>query len=999
MRKTLLGILVFVGMAAGANTGTVTAELSGGTFNVAFANHAHETNSLWVVYDGFDYGSGTNGWGHVERLGTVYPETNTWTYAAPAGWGETVKALRFILSEVPYDYDYSTTYTAADQVPLNDPSTIAQCCRIDNDENFTMVGSHRVYVKFALGKIATAHNETIFLARNSSSQSPFFGLFWIKDTKKFRFDYNSSNKSASKTYTDPDAIIEADASSSGGLVLTVNGTVSETISRPSTAFTAETSGPLLLLAGKTDAVSNAGCSRIYAARVYSSNGDLVLDLVPMVKDGKAGFYDRVHGKVYTATRERSAFRELDAGARIESADPFFADALCTVEATGPDIFMPSSSVTVSQSITNAYGGILDGSAALTLTGTNDWGGSFIVSNGTLVAAFGQGLAATDCLLLNTDHASSGTYGGYGGWNGHATATLGSGAGQICVTDGSYLAYCAADGGELEVDIGGAGAPWTPTADYRRLILNGVPGAGTLRFKNPIVLDDQHFILRVGFGTAIFEESIASVGSGNNARSINCYSLDIASDGVGIFQGKENHFLNFTVNKGSFVLDSGTTNIIDGDLTMGAGVASSLLVTNALVNLTGASGGGAWLNVFGGRAEFAGGELDAGGVYVGETNEQSSVEARRPSLVLRGKVVMTAHGSGNTQSYGSFNVRNSARGDALVFEESADVKMKNLVVHRRNVYHRGGRVELTGGQGVCQMGHEGRTRYWLYTGAELLAPCVKCDYIGAPAHFIFIGGKLTTKASTTAGTPFFVDFGGSDSVIMVASNYGGEFCTKHNTFVTKRFVEVYGDVGAPNGASNWNYTAANWLTAPAFKKTGSKTLTLSGKSTYNCATDVAEGTLVLAGGETPGVLPTNGMLRVTGGTLDLGGNEQTVRALVGTAGAVTNGTLVAKEGIYPGGAGAIGSFTCGAALEGALSIDVDATGACDQIVAQGTLDISNIDLVLPAILPAGVIKLQVVAGDTTGAFRSVENLPQGWVIMPSSTGLWVRKIVGTTILFR
>ena len=61
MRKTLLGILVFVGMAAGANTGTVTAELSGGTFNVTFANHAHETNSLWVVYDGFDYCPGTNG--------------------------------------------------------------------------------------------------------------------------------------------------------------------------------------------------------------------------------------------------------------------------------------------------------------------------------------------------------------------------------------------------------------------------------------------------------------------------------------------------------------------------------------------------------------------------------------------------------------------------------------------------------------------------------------------------------------------------------------------------------------------------------------------------------------------------------------------------------------------------------------------------------------------------------------------------------------------------
>ena len=177
------------------------------------------------------------------------------------------------------------------------------------------------------------------------------------------------------------------------------------------------------------------------------------------------------------------------------------------------------------------------------------------------------------------------------------------------------------------------------------------------------------------------------------------------------------------------------------------------------------------------------------------------------------------------------------------------------------------------------------------------------------------------------------------------------------------------------------------------------MTLSGTNTYACATDVAAGTLLLAGGENPGVLPTNGVVRITGGTLDLGGNVQTVRALVGTAGSVANGTLVAKEGIYPGGAGAVGSFACGAALEGMLSIDVDATGACDQIVAQGTLDVSNIDLVLPTSLPAGVIKLQVVAGATTGMFRSVENLSQGWAIMPDATGLWVRKIVGTTIIFR
>ena len=72
------GIFCCALLAAGlqANTGTVTAELSGDTFNVSFDNHAHETNSLWVVYGSFDYGLGTNGWDHVERLGTVTPEAS-----------------------------------------------------------------------------------------------------------------------------------------------------------------------------------------------------------------------------------------------------------------------------------------------------------------------------------------------------------------------------------------------------------------------------------------------------------------------------------------------------------------------------------------------------------------------------------------------------------------------------------------------------------------------------------------------------------------------------------------------------------------------------------------------------------------------------------------------------------------------------------------------------------------------------------------------------------
>ena len=983
MLIAVVDVMAFAAAIAYGNTGTVTASLDGGMFNVAFANHAQETNSLWVVYDEFDCGSGTNGWGHVERLGTVTPETNSWTYAAPAGWGDTVKAIRFILSEVPYDYDYSLDFIrskAKERIILND---------------FDLYMNYRVCMQAMMYKADTSHG-SFFTNRGGDNSQPYFNVIAIGGSQ-WRFDYNDQNGSNASVVQE-NVFYRIETSSNG---LYVNGGKINSMSPSATVSSAKSKGRLeFFWGGRTISEKQNYMHHInfYGAQIYDAptGGNLLVNLVPMVKGGRGGMYDTVRNVYYFS--DTGTNFDLNYGpTRIESADPFFASVLCTVEVapTEPTVFTPSSPTTISQSITNAYGGILDGSSTLTLAGTNDWGESFTVSNGTLVAAFGQGLAATDCLRLETDHASSGSYGGYGGWNGRATATLGSGAGQICVTQPSYLAYCAADGGELEVDIGGAGAPWTPTADYRRLILNGMSGAGTLRFKNPIVLDDQHFILRVGFGTAIFEESIASVRSGSNARTINCYGVDVASDGVGVFQGKGSHFWNFKINSGSYMFDSGSTNTIDGDLTMVSGVSSSLQATNALVNLTGADGGGAWLNVFGGKAEFAGGELRAGGVYVGETVDQSGVLEARPSLVLRGKVVMTEHGSGDNRSYGSLNVRKSARGDALVFEEGADVTMKNLVVYQRNVYHRGGRVELKGGMGLCHFGEAGLARYWLHSGAEFLAPCVQCQNDTDRAHFIFLGGKMTTTSQTT--DPFFWNFSGGDSVIMVASKYGGEFCVQKDTAIPKGMVEVLSSVGAGSDASDWNYAAEDWLTAPAFKKTGSKRLVMNGKSTYKCATDVAEGNLRLSSGTSPGVLPTNGVLRVTGGTLDLGGHTQTVRALLGTAGAVTNGTLVAKEGIYPGGVGAVGFFACGATLEGELHIDVDASGACDQIVARGTLDVSNIDLVLPASLPEGVVGLQVVVGATTGAFRSVANMPSGWEIVAKDTGIWAKKPLGLYII--
>ena len=982
-KYAVVSVAAIAAVVAYGNTGTVTASLDGDAFSVSFANHAHETNSLWVVYDGFDYGPGTNGWGHVERLGMVMPETDSWAYAVPAGWGETVKAIRFILSEVPYDYDYSLDFiksTGMERICLDD---------------FTMNCAYRICCVVKMYKVdGLSGSPAVFTTREGTSDAPYFNLFWTS-RNSWRFDYNDKIGTQVKT-VNAGTLYAIDASSAG---LVVNGVPINSKSASAQDSNADTSGKLQFFRGGNNASSpgNNLSGELYGAQIYDAptDGNLLVNLVPMVKDGRLGMYDTVRD-VYYYSDTGTDFSLTEGSSRIESADPFFADALCTAAATGPVLFTPATAVTVAQSITNAAGGILDGTATLTLAGENDWGGTFSVTNGTLVAAFGQGLAATDCLhLRSSTSVSTGAYGGYGGWNGRMTESFGSAAGQIYVQPGGYYAFCAADGGELEVNIGGAGEPWTATSDYRRLLLNGAPGAGTLHFVNPLAIADA-FILRVGYGTVFFDQCVTNAADGTLGHTLNLYN---GTDNVGtipdnkcVFRGADNHWLNLRQYGGNYVLDEGTTNTIDSTFTFYSGSAMTFLATNAVVRLTGADNNGGWMYIYGGKAEFRGGELYAGGIYIGESAGQANVEAKRPCLVLNGKVYMEGMG---TKSYGSLTIDPSARSSTLTVEPGADISLNNLVFHQRNIYHRGGRFELRGGQGVCQMGQTGGTsRYWLYEGAELIAPRFQGDYESASAQLVFVGGKLTT--SSNAFSPFFQNFG-SNSVLAVASADGAEFCVTKDTSVEKGLVEV--PSSTLSGHSAWNYAAADWLTAPAFKKTGANTLTMSGTNTYKCATDVAAGTLALAGGENPGVLPTNGVTRVTGGTLDLGGNVQTVRALVGTAGSVANGTLIAKEGVYPGGAGAVGSFACGAALEGTLSIDVDATGACDQIVAQGTLDVSNIDLVLPTSLPAGVIKLQVVAGATTGTLRSVENLSQGWAIMPSPTGLWVRKIVGTTIIFR
>lgn len=981
--------------ASAAPAATVAASLSqdGTAFTAAFANHASETNSLFVVYDASDKGAGTNGWAHVERLGTVTPETDSWTYPAPAGWGDSVKALRFVLSEVPYDYDYSLDFIRnADykqRIVLSD---------------FDLYMNYRVCVRMRTAGFVTG-NPCVFSNRDTGGNvAPYFTLFAIGGSK-WRFDYNDKSGSQQGTVKTENCDYAIEASSAG---LYVNETLVE--SKTGTTTDIASKGRLEFFCGNTTASAMGNMNlrfNLYGAQVYDApaGGNLLVNLVPMVKDGVAGMYDTVRDKFYFSdiVLNGTAYPfPIVENTRVESANPFFASTLVAVAEEGPTVFSPASSTTDATDYANPDGGILNGSATLTLSGDNDWGGKFAVSNGTLAAAFGQGLAATDALLLApAGTLRSGTYGGYAGYAGRATAPLGTGStpGAVNVASDGYWAFAAPDGGSLELDAGGEGAPIAISSDYRRFLFNGAAGAGTLTVANPLVSDDTPFktlVIRTGFGKAELAGNVTGADAANpaNGLTIDCYDLDTPSagcDGRTVFLGSGNHFKTLQIRSGTHGFGEGAAATLDGNLNLYGG---TFFATNATVALSGAADYISGLVVTTGAVDVAGGSFTAGHCAVGlEYTAGGNVGAAcQAALSIDGE--FTLDDKISSKSFGSMTVSGSAASEAVTFGENARVRMMNLNFYRRNIYQNGGAVVLAGNYGINDMGAQGTARYWL-NGGTLTAACVKqaaaSDKVSAPvAWFVFAGGTLVTPSNVK--TPFFQDFSGT-SAIQVQADKTSTFQVDYDTSVVYPLVHVNG---------SWKYAAADWLTAPAFTKTGAAALTLSGTSTYRCATDVAEGTLALAGGDAPGVLPATGVVRLTGGTLDLGGNAQTVKGLAGTAGAVVNGSLAVTDGIYPGGAGGVGSFSCGAALDGTLYVDVDAeTGACDSIAVPSgsSLDLSSLDLVLPESIPSGVERLQVVSGAATGAFRSVANLPSGWEIAVVPSGVRARKVLAFVLTVR
>jgi len=123
-------------------------------------------------------------------------------------------------------------------------------------------------------------------------------------------------------------------------------------------------------------------------------------------------------------------------------------------------------------------------------------------------------------------------------------------------------------------------------------------------------------------------------------------------------------------------------------------------------------------------------------------------------------------------------------------------------------------------------------------------------------------------------------------------------------------------------------------------------------------------------------------------LDLNGFTVT-NTLVGTSGAVSNGTMQAT--FSPAGVGVIGADTFApstATVKGAYLADVAADGTSDLLTVQGSINLSNftLELVNPSLLARGkVYTVATVSGTRTGTFK-VTNLPDSrWHVIYRADG--------------
>ena len=270
--------------------------------------------AAWAETDkGANYTAWTND--NFEVLGEVDSSTTSWTFDAPKGWGDGIRALRFFLVEKESrPYDSRVEWIESTGQEWINTGYIGACPDV-YDMHFLMkaVGGYPIA---AFGGSSAGSNQ-----RWSIIQLTTTSMYQIGFNAKWSNTHDATRNSIPAPEANVELFVRT-SMASGSQTLSVSHrgfddmdlAVATSLSESGAA--ANTTAPVYLFArncGNTSTDITKGgttdgpCSmRLFSCRI-AHNGTTVRNFMPCMKDGKAGLYDTVLGNFHGNVSGKGAF--------------------------------------------------------------------------------------------------------------------------------------------------------------------------------------------------------------------------------------------------------------------------------------------------------------------------------------------------------------------------------------------------------------------------------------------------------------------------------------------------------------------------------------------------------------------------------------------------------------------------------------------------------------------------------------------------------------------
>lgn len=754
-------------------TGLQVNESDDGSATVTVTMTAGEAGDGHVLYyvwtnDGTDKGSDILAWPNVLRVGRVADDATSESFTLPSDASLTGQyACRVFFATSPLAFDYYVEGVRAVE---------STACYV-NTRFYPVGGKTSLFIDLML---TTAKTQYYILGSNNSAYTL---CAYVNGNGYWAFASNNGGGS----WSNPTTL----SATKERTVITIDTTVVEdekaksvfTVTTPSASAVREsfenhskTATLPLILYGRCmpGEVNDKKCAATIYRCSITNDGVCVRDFYPCVSNSVAGLYDGVNNVFYpsSGTEALTAVGEKVYGKGVHEED--------SVEISSP-VWKQSVSDYVTDepyvenlSLKYTTGGTKAGNAPLTLTGVNDWGGTFTVNEGTLVADFGQGLAETDNVVLRdgTFRTVSDTF----------TCSLGTGGGEVSVADDAQSAGFSAYGGPLTVrlwndaslllEMGSALFP------AKTLVLNDAWADNVLTFDNGITGDGSAVTVRTDNATAVISGAVTNVGNivrrGSGTLYLNgetnAFSIFIPLEGTTVIappEGQDTCYLDFEC-----ILKS--TNSV-----------STLVISNAVTT----HHGGASVLYYGNtEVRFIGGSLKSDGIWYVANRSGPSDDTYSGET---GKIVFDGVDADLSNDFlpGYYSYTKKWCKADIVVTNNATLDVDQLNLRHGTMRQYSGKVKVNFNSG----------------GAIRMATTGSGDF----TYYLY-GGVLEQAAGNQAAT-FSLGFSNNESTYPVAILFvhkGGEFIAKGSCGFIGRYVNDTGKLYLDGGRMSMPRASAN-----------------------------------------------------------------------------------------------------------------------------------------------------------------------------------------------